>query len=146
MAKVYLAIDGLLNASKENREYMEDLMSKLMAVSDVLALEDEGVCVEKTQGRSRVKWDHNAAKAAVTKQIIDQYIDGDGRLTVPIEKVVEDAFSCTGLTWKVTRLRELKVNPDQYSEKKDGKISFRISAAAPPVENKPEQEDDDDFI
>jgi len=146
VASFYAVLNNLKRSSVDSLDYMGKLLEKHMGVGDILSLSDYGVTVEKKQGQTRKTWDHRTLRAVIAEKIIDEVIDEEtGSLTVPPSQLVQKAFDCTGLSWKVTSLRDHKINPDQYCEKSDGRVSFRIAPSAPPTE--PEKEiEDDDFI
>ncbi len=124
---------------------VEDQLNKLMAVSEILSVSDAGLAIEKVQGQSRVKWDNNTVRSILSEKIVEQFIDKEtGALNVPVSRVIDEAFNVTGIRWKVTELKRLGINPDLYSEKKEGKISFRIASSVhsdDKVDN-----DNEDFI
>ena len=118
-----------------------------MAISEILSLEDDGIAVEKVQGQSRINWDNNTVRSVLSEKIVEQFIDPEtGTLNVPPAKLIDEAFNVTGIRWKVTELRKLGINPDKYSEKKDGKISFRIAASTYAAKENINDNDDEDFI
>lgn len=148
VANIYVQMVDLKNELGIAIGAIEDLMNKLMAVSEILSVEDFGVAIEKIQGQSRVKWDNDTVRSVLAEKIIDQFIDPEtGTLNVPPSRLIDEAFNVTGIRWKVTELKRLGINPDKYSEKKEGKISFRIANSAYNNFNKGTNNDDnEDFI
>jgi hypothetical protein len=145
VGKLYVEILELKEELSVGVSVVEDLMNKLMAVSEILSVEDAGVAIEKVQGQSRVKWDNDTVRSVLSEKIVGQFVDPEtGTLTVPPSRLIDEAFNVTGIRWKVTELRRLGMNPDNYSEKKEGKISFRI-ASSTHVE-KDQSDDNEDFI
>lgn len=146
VAAHYVELNNIERSSKDALEYMGRLLEKHMGAGDILSLSGYGVTVEKKQGQNRKAWDHKTLRAVVAEKIIDEVLDEEtGSLTVPPSQLVQKAFDFTGLSWKVTSLRDHKINPDQYCEKSEGRVSFQVATAAPQPEPE-EEEEDDDFI
>lgn len=147
VGSMYVKLLELKNELSVGIGVVEDLMNKLMAISEILSLEDDGIAVEKVQGQSRINWDNNTVRSVLSEKIVEQFIDPEtGTLNVPPAKLIDEAFNVTGIRWKVTELRKLGINPDKYSEKKDGKISFRIAASTYAAKENINDNDDEDFI
>lgn len=107
-------------------------LEKIMPVGAVLSLPNSGVTLEKTQGQSRKAWNHDALKGLTAEAVVQEAINPDtGTLDVPPAELIRRAFDMAGISyWRVAKLRDANINPDLYSEKKDGKISFRIGNSA----------------
>lgn len=143
---VFYKLGVLSDGVAFSKKNVSDLLSKLMQVYEILSLEDEGIAIEKSQAKSRNKWDHRTVKSVLSEKIVAAHLDEDGVFdkNIPLSRLIEEAFDYTGLTWKVTKLREVGMNPDQYCEKKDGNISFRVSESVHATNE--ENDDGDDFI
>ena len=147
VGELYVEVLEIKNELNVGIQVIEELMNKLMAISEILSIEDAGIAIEKVQGQSRTKWDNNTVRSVLSEKIIEQFIDDDtGALTVPPARLIDEAFNVTGIRWKITELRRLGINPDKYSEKKEGKISFRIAASAHANKEQNNDDDNEDFI
>lgn len=140
----YVKIASLIELISLSKQTIDDALSRLMNVYEILSLPDEGVVIERYQGKSRVKWDNRTTRAVVAEKIVSQFLDEEtGTLEVPPVQLIEEAFEYTGLKWKVTKLREVGMDPDDYSEQKDGKTGFTISKS---IHSEEGGDDNEDFI
>lgn len=144
VGELFVALDNVIKELSLTKGFLQGCLDKLMSVYDILAIKDAGVMVEKTQGKNRVKWDHNTVRSAVTEKILEEFVTEDGTIDAPLSVVVNRAFDFTGLKWKVTQLREAELDPNQYSEESDGKIGYSIKPIEQPKENDSNDRIEDD--
>ena len=77
--------------------------------------------VETKTGNPRKKWDHKELASQVAKKIHDRSIDMDtGELMKSAEEQIQELLEYASPSyWRVTALKELGIDPDEYCEVQD---------------------------
>ena len=144
VAELYFMLSEVSKGVRTNMGFLEQALGKLMSVYDTVALGESGVSITKNQGQQRTKWDHRTVRSVVSEKIMEEFVTDDGTIDAPISRVIDRAFDYTGLKWKLTPLREAGLDPDDYSEKSDGRISYSIDVDKP-SDDKENNDDVDPF-
>lgn len=85
---------------------------------------ENGMQVEKKQGEDRKKWDHAGLAVEVARKIQQLSVDPDtGEITMnPDEMMIKMLDYAAPSYWRLTQLRSIGVDADNYCEKSEGKI------------------------
>jgi len=122
LAELFIAVD---NFRKDVNMVHESVMSMIAdrMEGEVIFLEN-GLQVEKKQGEDRKKWDHSGLAVEVARKIQQLSIDPDtGEITMtPDEMMIKMLDFAAPSYWRLTQLRSIGVDADQYCEKSDGKV------------------------
>jgi hypothetical protein len=146
VAEVLLALRDLTGALSLGSSEIEKLLAILMADGEILEVPNSGVAIERRTGSSRVQWNHQALRSAAAERLVDRHLDSKtGTLDCSPVVLIEEALQTTSLSWKLTELRALGLNPDSFSTKKPGKVSFKITSVGA-VKTEEKEDNDDDFI
>lgn len=88
-----------------------------------------GATLEAKEGTPRTKWNHKAVTLAVAQRIVDLATDFDtGEVLMTKEEMVRELTKYAGIGyWKVTQLKKVGLNPDDFSTPGEGKKSIAIS-------------------
>lgn len=78
----------------------------------------DGATVEIKSGSPRKTWDHKALIEDVSKRIVDSSIDlNTGEVVKSPKDMIAEALQFAGISyWKVTKLKELDLDADEYCE------------------------------
>lgn len=78
--------------------------------------------------KPRRKWDHKLLSSRVAEKIIQNSIDPQtGVIDKPIHQMLEEMLEYVGISyWKVTTLRDAKIDPDKYCESGEANPSIQI--------------------
>lgn len=89
--------------------------------------EVEGVgLVEVKRGAKRTKWDHDALSSLVVARALDErkLDESTGEYEREAEAVSRVLRECAAFSyWRVTKLRERGIDPDEYAETQPGRVS-----------------------
>lgn len=88
-----------------------------------------GAKLESLESTPRVGWDHQALVKRVAQRIVDESFDWEtGEALKTHEEIVRELLKYVGVSyWKVKPLKEIGIDPDQYSKPKDPTKSVKIS-------------------
>ena len=88
----------------------------------------DGATIEIKSGSPRKTWDHQGLINDVSKRIVDSSIDLDtGEVTKTPVQMIREALEFAGISyWKVTKLKELHLDADEYCEVGESKKSLVI--------------------
>lgn len=78
----------------------------------------DGATIEIKSGSPRKSWDHAALIDEVSRRIVDQSVDLDtGEITASPQDMIRQAMEYVGVSyWKVTNLKGLHIDADDYCE------------------------------
>ena len=87
-----------------------------------------GATVEIKTGASRKAWDHSGLMRDVSRRIVDKSVDlNTGELTKSPLEMIQDVINYMGVSyWKVSKLKELSIDADEYCEVSEGKKSIVV--------------------
>lgn len=87
-----------------------------------------GATVEIKAGASRKTWDHKSLMSDVSRRLVDKNIDLEtGEIAKSPRELIEEAIDYMGVSyWKVSKLKELHIDADQYCEVSEGKKNLVI--------------------
>lgn len=75
---------------------------------------------------SKTKWDHKRVASVVIERLMAKQVDYDTGEMIPTSQLMTQLLDIVGISyWKVTKLRELNIDPEQYSE--EGTTSYSAS-------------------
>lgn len=111
-------------------EVLTDFLADTMAGGQA-EVEGVGFC-QVRRGSTRVQWDHDALTGALYASMDGMHLwaDADGELLHPGEAARNGMALILALAnpaWRVTRLREHGIDPDEYSQRTPGKLSIQIT-------------------
>ncbi len=88
----------------------------------------DGATVEIKSGSPRKTWDHKSIIEDVSKRIVDSSVDlNTGEVIKSPTDMIREALQFAGISyWKVTKLKELHLDADDYCEVGDAKKSLVI--------------------
>lgn len=88
----------------------------------------DGATVEIKSGSPRKTWDHQALIDDVSKRIVDSSVDlNTGEVVKTPTDMIREALQFAGISyWKVTKLKELHLDADDYCEVGEPKKSLVI--------------------
>lgn len=87
-----------------------------------------GATIEKKGAADRKKWRHNELAASVAERLSEMSVDMDtGERTMTAAQMVEKLLDYAAVSyWRVGKLGELGINPDNYCEQGDYKTSIIV--------------------
>lgn len=88
----------------------------------------DGATIEIKAGSPRKTWDHDSLINDVTKRIVDSSIDlNTGEVVKTTPEMIKEALAFAGISyWKVTKLKELHLDADEYCEVGEAKKNLVI--------------------
>lgn len=88
----------------------------------------DGATVEIKSGSPRKTWDHQSLIEDVSKRIVDSSIDlNTGEVIKSPMEMIREALQFAGISyWKVTKLKELHLDADEYCEVGESKKNLVI--------------------
>jgi hypothetical protein len=91
------------------------------------------IVVTRRQGGSRKKWDSKRLGKEVAHRIVDQSIDMDtGEILYSTEEMIAQLLQYAAPSyWRVTELKKIGIDANNYSTVEDGKISVVIERKQP---------------
>jgi hypothetical protein len=97
-------------------------------------LEWEGGTAERRGGKDRKEWDHDAVMTAVTRAIIPPLaVDQNGEIDEDLAGLLHQAVAAYAATnrptWRVTALKPLGVDPDQFCHAVPGRATVQVNLA-----------------
>lgn len=132
---------GLLRSVRELRKVIldaehvvEDQLCELMAEQPGWWAETPKGLVKMHSGTKRTKWDHRALDS-VLRQVIacdmpETLADPEQGIIVETSKMLEEIWqilrACETPSWKVTGLRPLQIDPDQFCTKETGRQTIEL--------------------
>jgi hypothetical protein len=142
---MHLSKNGVVSASAEDlmqlasdlhlvKAYTTELFNELQTiVTDHIGntanpVSVDGATIEIKSGSPRKTWDHQGLINDVSKRIVDSSIDLDtGEVTKTPVQMIREALDFAGISyWKVTKLKELHLDADEYCEVGESKKSLVI--------------------
>ena len=110
----------ILNEAKKYITSLQKEASTLLLDSewDQSPFQSQHFSMETKTGQPRKKWDHKGLASVVAKRIHDSSIDMDtGELLKSAEEQIGELLEYASPSyWRVTALRELGIEPDDYCE------------------------------
>ena len=110
----------ILNEAKKYVTSLQKEATELLLKSDwdKTPYQNQRFSVETKTGQPRKKWDHQGLASQVAKRIHDRSIDIDtGEITKsPQEQIQELLEYASPSYWRVTALKEIGIDPDDYCE------------------------------
>ena len=87
-----------------------------------------GSTVEIKTASNRKAWDHQGLMRDVSRRIVDKSIDlNTGELTKSPLEMIQEVINYMGVSyWKVSKLKELSIDADEYCEVSEGKKSIVV--------------------
>lgn len=126
--ELLIAISHLKSDLAEAYGEMEKILIQLLADRDPIVGED-GSVVEKIYDKSRKAWRHAEIAEVVAERIERMAVDLDtGEIKLSTKEMITKLLQFAGISyWKVTTLREIGVDADDYCESGESvpKISLR---------------------
>ena len=116
------------------RDKIADLKAREQELVDFLVAElgeptpfpGIGVVTVK-RGNDRKEWDHDGLRRAVVAHAReDRIVTADGEIESEAEAAVRHLFDCARPSWRVTALRKIDVDPDEYCATLPGRVSVVI--------------------
>jgi len=111
-------------------EIFNELQSMITGYLDNLPLPVvvDGATVEIKSGSPRKTWDHKTLIDDVSKRIVDSSVDlNTGEVVKTPTDMIREALQYAGISyWKVTKLKELHLDADDYCEVGEAKKSLVI--------------------
>jgi hypothetical protein len=88
----------------------------------------DGATVEIKSGSPRKTWDHQSLIEDVSKRIVDSSVDlNTGEVIKSPTEMIREALQFAGISyWKVTKLKELHLDADEYCEVGESKKNLVI--------------------
>jgi len=88
----------------------------------------DGATVEIKAGSPRKSWDHASLIDDVSKRIVDSSVDlNTGEVIKTPTEMIKEALQFAGISyWKVTKLKELHLDADEYCEVGEAKKQLVI--------------------
>lgn len=88
----------------------------------------DGATVEIKSGSPRKTWDHQSLIDDVSKRIVDSSVDlNTGEVVKTPTEMIKEALQFAGISyWKVTKLKELHLDADEYCEVGEAKKQLVI--------------------
>jgi hypothetical protein len=88
----------------------------------------DGATVEIKSGAPRKSWDHESIISDVSRRIVDSSVDlNTGEITKSPVDMIREALQFAGISyWKVSKLKELHLDADEYCEVGESKKSLVI--------------------
>lgn len=88
----------------------------------------DGATVEIKSGSPRKTWDHQSLIEDVSKRIVDSSVDlNTGEVVKSPVEMIREALQFAGISyWKVTKLKELHLDADEYCEVGESKKNLVI--------------------
>lgn len=142
---MHLSSDGLQHASTEDllqlasdlhlvKAYVSELFNELQTIvtdhigNMVNPVSVDGATIEIKSGSPRKTWDHQSLINDVSKRIVDSSIDlNTGEVTKTPVQMIREALEFAGISyWKVTKLKELHLDADEYCDVGESKKSLVI--------------------
>jgi hypothetical protein len=118
----------------ESESLVERDAARAMRTAGIDVLEWEGGTAERRGGKDRKEWDHDAVTSAVTRAIIpplavDQNGEVDEDLAGLLHQAVEQYAATNRPSWRVTALKPLGVDPDDYCHAVPGRATVQVNLA-----------------
>lgn len=87
-----------------------------------------GATVEVKNGAARKSWDHQSLMQDVSRRLVDKNIDLEtGEVSKSPRDLIQEVMEYMGVSyWKVSKLKELHIDADEYCEVSEGKKSLVI--------------------
>jgi hypothetical protein len=93
-----------------------------------IPIEVDGATIEIKSGSPRKTWDHRSLIDAVSKRLVDSSVDlNTGEVVKTPTSMIREALEFAGISyWKVSKLKELHLDADDYCEVGEAKKSLVI--------------------
>lgn len=116
-ADMVVALDLLKTRLKDLQTIAQDACIATMGTLPEVVSSD-GIVVERKVGQPRKAWDHHGLAEAVANRIAARSVDMDTGevLLSPVEQMTEMLRYAGVAYWKVTKLRDININPDRYCD------------------------------
>lgn len=87
-----------------------------------------GATIEIKTGASRKTWDHKSLISDVSRRLVDKNVNLEtGEISKTPRELIEEAIDYMGVSyWKVSKLKEISIDADEYCEVSEGKKSLVI--------------------
>jgi|TARA_R110000803_G_scaffold37598_13_gene81123 hypothetical protein len=94
----------------------------------VIPVDVDGATVEIKSGAPRKTWDHKSLINDISKRLVDSSVDlNTGEVLKTPTAMIREALEFAGISyWKVTKLKELHLDADDYCEVGEAKKSLVI--------------------
>lgn len=110
----------VLNEAKKYITSLQKEATELLLSSDwdKSPYQNQQFSVETKTGQPRKKWDHKGLASQVAKRIHDRSVDIDtGEVTKTAQEQIEELLEYASPSyWRVTALKEIGIDPDDYCE------------------------------
>ncbi len=118
------AVRDMTNTLKSVDERLVEVLTAKMG--DPIAV--DGVVAEVKWGKPRKQWETEQLASLVSEEIIARAIDPEtGALETPVSQLIQQLLQFVGVSyWKVTALKALGIDPDQYCEVGPAKASVQL--------------------
>lgn len=119
VAEALSKLDDILNWLKDIKGTLTSQVKKLNRGSgDKYIPIKSGGTIEVKTGVPRKKWDHAALTAIASEKILEDCIDPEtGAFEVPPSQIPQMMLDYVSISsWKVTKLKEKGIDPDNYCE------------------------------
>lgn len=119
----------LYNIKKDVSMIYEEIMSSIAErMPQSMIFLPDGTEIERKQGADRKAWDHKGLAEEVATKIAQMAVDMDtGEVTLtPHEMMVKMLDYAAPSYWRVGELGKIGVNPGNYCETSEGKVSVVI--------------------
>lgn len=127
---------GRVRAQRQGLAELESLIERDAARAmphDLL--EWEGGTAERRGGKDRKEWDHTALASAVRAAIVPPLAvdpttgEVDGSLAALLHQAVEQYAATNRPTWRVTAVKPLGIDPDEYCSAVPGRATVQVNLA-----------------
>jgi hypothetical protein len=119
----------LYNIKKDVSMMYEEIMSSIAErMPESMIFLPDGTEIERKQGADRKAWDHKGLAVEVATKIAQMAVDMDtGEVTLtPHEMMIKMLDYAAPSYWRVGELGKIGVNPNNYCETSEGKVSVVI--------------------
>lgn len=124
------AVRDMVNTLKTTDEQIVEALVKKMG--DPVSI--GGAVAEVKWGKPRKQWETEKLGALVSEEILTRAIDPEtGALEVPVSQLIQRLLNFVGVSyWKVTALKALGIDPDEFCEVGPAKASVVIRKSNKP--------------